>query len=149
MQSGCIVELTARTDDLLIPWMKLYEAAFPPPERVMFAAFLSILRDKEMGKIDTHRILALTGVDGELMGIGCDEYLPAWQAGYLWYIAIQPGLRGQGVGAQFYRYMVNTMLEKARLVIFEVEKPELGDTLRNASSLNGESSFTDATAQGS
>jgi GNAT superfamily N-acetyltransferase len=109
--------------------MQLYEVAFPPAERVMISSLLCILRDKEMGEIDTHRILALTGIDGELMGIACDEYLPELQAGYLWYIAIQPGLRSHGVGTHFYRYMINTMLEKARLVIFEVEKPELGDTI--------------------
>ena len=47
-------ELTSLEDGLLLPWLDLYETAFPPYEKVLVSHFLSLLKSKnsDQGKAE-------------------------------------------------------------------------------------------------
>lgn len=54
----CITELIDPDDALLLPWLDLYETAFPPSERVLVSFYLRLLRDKRAGLQPDHHLLA-------------------------------------------------------------------------------------------
>jgi GNAT superfamily N-acetyltransferase len=116
-----IRELEAVTDDLLLPWLDLYETAFPPPERVLVSAILGILRDKSPELVQSHHLLAALEPPGQLVGMAWYELWPK-DVALLGYIAVIPERRGQGIGTRFYREIVKRI--SARVLFLEMEMPE-------------------------
>ena len=121
-----LVELTGPDDPHFLPWLDLYETAFPPNERMLVSYQLNLLTEKAHGGAKRHAILAVADADHALKGLVEYELLPDAGAVYLWYLAIQPSDRGQGSGSDVYRQLLERIdPDTYRILIFEVEKPEL------------------------
>jgi GNAT superfamily N-acetyltransferase len=103
-----IRDLEAVTDDLLLPWLDLFETAFPPPERVLVSAILGILRDKASGLAQSHHLLAALEPPGQFVGMAWYELWPK-DVALLGYIAVVAERRGQGIGTRFYREIVQRL----------------------------------------
>jgi ribosomal protein S18 acetylase RimI-like enzyme len=116
-----IRELESVTDDLLLPWLDLFETAFPPPERVLVSEILALLRDKAPGLVQSHHLLAALEPPGQFVGMAWYELWPK-DVGLLGYIAVVPEKRGQGIGSRFYREIVKRI--SARVLFLEMEMPE-------------------------
>jgi GNAT superfamily N-acetyltransferase len=115
--------ITTLQDDLLLPWLDLYEAAFPFDERVPVSLLLRMLKEKTE---DFHMLAAL---DEEDAFAGMAFYiLPAeakGRAGFLWYLATLPDLRGQGLGAWMYRGILARLPRAVEALYYDVEIPDL------------------------
>jgi GNAT superfamily N-acetyltransferase len=121
-----LVLLTSLQDDLLLPWLDLYESAFPHAERVPVSVFLGFLKEK---KPNIHILAAL---DEEDAFAGLAIYaLPeeaGGRAGFLWYLATQPELRGQGLGSWIYRGILARLPRGVEALFYDLEIPELAAT---------------------
>ena len=51
-------EITELGDDLLLPWLDLYETPFPPTEKVLVSDHVKVLKDKASGLEAEHHLLA-------------------------------------------------------------------------------------------
>ncbi len=135
-----LVELLSLEDDLLLPWLDLYETAFPPSERALVSQILRMLKDRsgETGVEPCQVIHAL--VDGveyngveynserSLVGISLCQFNASLKAGFLWYLAVTPEMRGQGLGTCLYQMVCEQVFRRAEILIFEVEMPERAHT---------------------
>ena len=122
-------EITGLKDGLLLPWLDLYETAFPPNEKVLVSHFLSLLRTKEAGQGKDEQMLAAVDSSRSLLGLACCQRMPQTGLAVLWYLAVHPGARNHGLGGQFYDHIVS-LVDKppCRAPLLEVEIPELGKT---------------------
>ena len=115
--------ITSLQDELLLPWLELYESAFPPTERVPVAVLLGILKHKTE---DFHMLAAL---DEEDAFAGLAFYIlpkeAGGRAGFLWYLATRPDLRGQGLGAWMYRGILARLPRAVEALYFDIEIPAL------------------------
>jgi len=117
------VGLTSLQDDLLLPWLDLYETAFPAAERVLVSKHLLTLKGTpdEPGE---HHILAALADNASFAGLARYQVVPDLGAAYLWYLATAPELRSQGVGTKFYQEIVRRVTGPAvRALVIEVEIP--------------------------
>ena len=120
-----LVEIVNLNDDLFLPWLDLFETAFPAPERVLVSSQLQLLRAKMAGATTDHHLLA--ALDGERALVGMLQYqvLPKIPAAFLWYFAIKPNERSKGLGSQMYQAMLKRLGPASpRAIIFEVEIPD-------------------------
>jgi len=118
-----LTELTSRSDDLLLPWLDLYETAFPPPLKMLVSSLLNILRDKERGIPGSKTLLA--ALDGQsLVGLAAYDLLALadYAVCSLWYLAVTPEARNHGVGAWLYHAVLARVSSPVMLI--EVEMPE-------------------------
>lgn len=120
-----LTELTQRTSDLLLPWLDLYETAFPPPLKFLTSIFLDILRDKERRRPCFKTLLA--ALEGEsLVGMAAYEILRledyAAEVCSLWYLAVAPEARNRGIGTRFYHALLARI--PSPVLLIEVEMPE-------------------------
>ncbi len=121
-----LVPLTSRQVDLLLPWLDLYETAFPAHEKVLVSDHLRILEQKEQGGGQDHLLLAVLDEGGSFAGLVRCQLLPEVGAALLWYLAIEPRLRSTGLGAQVYRQLLRQVDDGViKALVFEVEIPEL------------------------
>lgn len=118
-----LTELTGRSDPLLLPWLDLYETAFPPTERVLVSRILSALEQIEQGRGNGRRLACSTDSAGRLTSLLDTYEPPALEAGFLWYLAVIPALRGQGLGARLYRRAFEQMRPAVKALFFDVEDP--------------------------
>lgn len=118
-------EITDVRDDLLMPWLDLYETSFPPEEKMLVSTFLRRLKLKARGdEPDWHMLAALDG-EGEFVGLLCYEARPETGIAAFWYLATLPNLRGGGIGSACYREVARRARESgARMMLLEVELPE-------------------------
>jgi GNAT superfamily N-acetyltransferase len=123
-QDLTLVEIASRHDDLLLPWLDLYETAFPPEEKLLVSTLLRILRDKEKGLASDYYLLAAVDAQGTLVGIAAYRELDEPKVAFLWYIAVVPQARGQGVGSWLYSQVLGRLGPGTRALLFEVEMPE-------------------------
>jgi ribosomal protein S18 acetylase RimI-like enzyme len=122
------LELTQIDDPLLLGWLDLYEIAFPPNERMLVSYHLNLLKEKAQGGAGQYSMLAVVDVERTLKGIVQYQSIPEIGVVYLWYLAIQPGDRSQGLGSQVYRQMLERFDPATyQVLLFEVEKPELAE----------------------
>lgn len=119
-----LVELASRSDDRLLPWLDLYESAFPPEERVAVSTLLGYLKDKETGGASGAHLLAALDPAGDLAGMAIYHELAEERVAFLWYLAVQPALRSGGMGAQIYRSILERLPRDFVMLIFDVEIPE-------------------------
>ena len=121
--------ITGLQDDLLLPWLDLYETAFPPEEKVLVSMFIGLLKQKEQGNEPETEFLAAVDAEGQVAGIGFYQTQIAQKTATLWYIAIDPKRRSQGLGTQFYLEIVRRVREAGcQVILFEVEIPERAHT---------------------
>ncbi len=119
-------EIRSPSDDLLLPWLDLYETAFPCNERILVSSFLRLLKLKEVEPGSGACLLAAIQEAKDLVGIACYDTESKPTAGLLWYMAVVLKERGQGIGSLLYQEIVRRVrLAGSKMLIFEVEKPEL------------------------
>lgn len=118
-------ELTDVNDDLLIPWLDLYEMAFPPEERVLVSEFLKLLKRKAADRdADAHMVAALDARD-EFVGMMRFDINKDTRLAYLWYLAVAANARNRGLGGVIHEHVLNKAREAgAKAALFEVEAPE-------------------------
>jgi GNAT superfamily N-acetyltransferase len=125
-------------DDLLLPWLDLYETAFPPAEKVLVSWFLKELKDRAAGLRQPSEMLAVLDGQKRLVAMADYELRLEQRVALLWYLAVGPVKRGQGVGSSIYREIVRRARDAGcRALLFEVEIPEeapLPETRRLADS---------------
>ena len=119
------VELTSLQDDLLLPWLDLYESAFSAAERVLVSKHLLALKGaSDADEPGEHHILAALADNASFAGLARYQVVPDLGAAYLWYLATAPELRSQGVGTKFYQEIVRRVTGPAvRALVIEVEIP--------------------------
>ena len=117
-------------DPLLPEWLSLYQSAFPPDQRVPVAGLLSLLAARETSTVSN---LAVLDESGKLVGLVIFERHESQQALFLWYLAVIPSRRDQGLGARIYRQIIAEYAAGCTALVFDVEIPELaGDGAEQA-----------------
>jgi len=118
-----VVEIYDLHDELLLPWLDLYETAFPPNERVLVSFILKVLKDKPLGQAQQYHLLA--ALDAKtLIGMAMVELFPACHAALLWCLAITPNERSRGWGGKLYQEILRQLSRTNAAMLFEVEMPE-------------------------
>ncbi len=139
-----LVEICNPADPLLLPWLNLYETAFPPGERILVSRVLNVLHEQQRGIHRGAHLLAAVeaedqtpGIrpqtsslitkrqitDPSLQGIIFDYEPLARKSAFLWYIAVAPGMRGQGLGSWLYHQVLARLDPSVRAMIFDLEDP--------------------------
>jgi GNAT superfamily N-acetyltransferase len=120
------LEITSLQDNFLLPWLDLYETAFPPNEKVLVSHFLELLKAKAKGHGAYEFLLAGVDLSHKLAGLACYQLMPAAGVAVLWYLAVQPEARNRGLGGKFYDH-VTGLVDKTQYqaLLLEVEIPEL------------------------
>jgi len=118
------VHIINLNDDLLFPWLDLYETAFPPNEKILISSLLKEIRGNNSDETREIHIVAI--LDKEDLFIGMAMYqLPVDKpVGVLWYVAVVPSQRSKGWGSKVYEGIlshINPKIHKA--LVFEVEIP--------------------------
>jgi GNAT superfamily N-acetyltransferase len=124
--SYALKEITSPLDPLAPEWLVLYELSFPANERLLAGKMLAILQHLPDAQ---HHCWAWVDDSGALAGIAFWQEHPVAEAAYLWYFAVQPGLRGLGLGSQFYQELAQAAHARYPLFMYEVEQPEEAATL--------------------
>lgn len=116
-------EIELVNDPLLVPWLELYETAFPPEERILVSSFLAVLHEKANGNYPDSHMQAVTD-DERFVALLRYDLVKERGAAYLWYIAVQPDTRGGGIGSACFSEVVRLATEAGLpAVVFEVEIP--------------------------
>jgi ribosomal protein S18 acetylase RimI-like enzyme len=120
-----LVEIADLHDALLLPWLELYETAFPPAERVLVAELLEAVTRRASDDAEAERLVAL--LDDRDAFVGLMQYqIVERAAAVLWYFAILPDARNRGLGAAAYHALLAELdREPVQALLFEVEIPEL------------------------
>jgi len=122
------VEITDINDDLLLPWLRLWETAFPPVERILVSDLLKVLKDKARGLSVYDHLIAALDESGKFVGLIQYEIWPEISLALFWYLAVDPDIRGRGLGAKCYAEVKRRAKEAgAKALLFEVELPEESD----------------------
>lgn len=122
-----ITEITTLQDDLLLPWLDLYETAFPANERMLVSFYVRLLREKPLGLWSAHHLLAAQR-EGRFVGLAHYVLIPEHHLAWLWMFAVTPEARNQGIGAAFYGEIVGRLPAGTAAMLLEVERPDLAHT---------------------
>jgi len=118
-------EITRLNDDLLPPWLNLYETAFPPEERILVSVFLQFLKEGQE-HFSTWEMLCYESDNHDLLGMAFYEVMLELKIASLWYLAIDPGYRSSGLGGEMYQEICSRVRHAGcNLLVFEVEIPEI------------------------
>jgi len=118
-----VVELESPAEPLLLPWLDLYETAFPAAERVLVSEHLRLLHERAAGGRDEH-LLALVGEGRAFQGLARWHLERAHGVAWLWYLATLPEVRGGGLGGRLYDHVAAAARGAgADLLLLEVEAP--------------------------
>jgi GNAT superfamily N-acetyltransferase len=117
--------IRAVSDPLLLPWLDLYETAFPFNERILVSNILRSL--PPFSTHDSIWLLALLDAEKTFAGLAMFQRFREQNLGFLYYLAIQPERRSQGLGGAFYGQAAAELFQEVSLLVFEVEKPELAE----------------------
>lgn len=118
-------EITDLNDDLLLPWLDLYEISFPPEEKVFVSYFLALLKDKAKGLHADSHMMAAIDADERLVGLMRFDANLEMRIAYLWYLAVSPDAQGCGIGSACHEEVLKRSREAgARAAVMEVEIPE-------------------------
>jgi GNAT superfamily N-acetyltransferase len=122
-----ITEITDLNDDLLLPWLDLYETAFPPAERMLISFYLRLLRDKREGLYPDHHLLAVQ-YEGDFVGLAHYVTVEEQRITWLWMFAVTPEARNRGIGTAIYQDIVRRLPAGTVAILIEVERPDLAHT---------------------
>ena len=118
-------EITDIQDDLLLPWLDLYEQAFPPNEKVYVSEHLAVLKERGPNSADKCLLAALE--NAALAGMARCDITGEPAVGYLIYLAVTEEKRNAGIGRRFYGEIVRRVQEtqpSVKAVVLEVERPD-------------------------
>lgn len=123
-----IVEIVDINDDLLLPWLDLYEVSFPPEEKVLVSDHLLTLKRKALGQAPDVHLAAAVDPAGKLLAIVGYEFDRESSTALLEYLAVVPEMRSTGIGSICY----NAICERAwqagmASMVLEVELAESED----------------------
>ncbi|MBN1903413.1 GNAT family N-acetyltransferase [Candidatus Sumerlaeota bacterium] len=127
-------EINSINDDLLLPWLDLYEKAFPPEEKVLVSLFLSKLKKRaDLQSPPNECFLSAIDKEKNLLCISFFSISPKNQVAFLWYLAVQENLRNKGIGSLAYRETISRCQrhDNLKAAIFEVEIPEKAPDLEH------------------
>jgi ribosomal protein S18 acetylase RimI-like enzyme len=127
-----VVEITRLDDELLLPWLDLYETAFPPDQKVLVSHFLRLLQERAAGRDNGQLMLAAQDANG-FAGLAFYQLLPEAALAHLWYLAIAAERRGHHLGAAlYYEIVARVQRAGARALFLEVEDPAQATTAQQA-----------------
>jgi GNAT superfamily N-acetyltransferase len=128
-----LMELTETGSDIACQAFALYEASFPPAERVPVEAMQRSIERwtharPENGSMP-HFWIAIR--DEQVLGLSSWSYFCKPRLGFLYYLAVDPAIRGQGLGAWLLQNTLEHLPADAavcggappRGLIWEVERP--------------------------
>jgi GNAT superfamily N-acetyltransferase len=128
-----LIELTETGSDIARQAFALYEASFPPAERVPVEAMQRTVERwaharPENGSMP-HFWIAIR--DEQVLGLSSWSYFCKPRLGFLYYLAVDPATRGQGLGAWLLQKTLEHLQADAsacdgappRGLIWEVERP--------------------------
>jgi len=128
-----IVEIGSITDDLLLPWLDLYEIAFPAHEKIPVSGHLQILKKRARGEACHSHLLAALDENDNLVGLARYGNIEECCCAYLWYLAVIPQVRNQGIGAAIYEDLrMRAQADDLKAMVFEVEMPSEAATPEDA-----------------
>jgi ribosomal protein S18 acetylase RimI-like enzyme len=120
-----IVEITSLEDDLLLPWLDLFETAFPPHEKVLVSNHLQAIKMQARGEDIQEHFLAALDDHHALTGMARYQLFPETRAAFLWYLATTLAARNLGLGGKIYDHILSIIDPSQYQVMFlEVEMPE-------------------------
>lgn len=116
------VDITDCNDDLLIPWLDLYETSFPPEEKVLVSSFLELLKEKAKGEYPDSYIQAVLDEDARMVAALRFDIVREFGATYFWYMAVDPSVRNRGIGSACFNEVVRHATGAGtRAMVLEVE----------------------------
>ena len=119
------VDITDCNDDLLIPWLDLYETSFPPEERVLVSSFLQLLKERAKGDYPDSYMQAVLDDDVRMVAAIRFDVVREFGATYFWYMAVDPSVRNRGIGSACFDEVVRRATEAGtRAMVLEVEMPD-------------------------
>ena len=111
-------------DRFLLPWLDLYETAFPPHEKILVSSILRILRNKRQSEEEGMNIVAILDGKDKFIGMAMYQLPPDKLVGVLWYIAVIPDQQNKGWGSNIYNGVLAKINPKThKALVFEVEIP--------------------------
>lgn len=123
------VEITDINDELLLPWLDLYEMSFPPREKVLVSAFLKDFKEIQSGREINEHMVAIVDDQGKLVGLQEYTHRPDTRVAQLWYFAVVPEARNSGLGGKCHAAVLERVKDAgARVAFWEVEVPEEMET---------------------
>ncbi len=128
-----LIELKGPNDPLLLPWLDLFETAFPPRERVLVSSILKLLSDQSSGLRRDAHLLTIIRKEQSPVGMAWYQVLGTPRVAYLWYLAILPSERSHSLGTKVYQKIIERLEpENVRALVFEVEIPEEAETAQES-----------------
>jgi GNAT superfamily N-acetyltransferase len=120
-------EIVTLEDPRYDDYLDLYQKSFPLGEQGLVSEHNRMLRARMRGEEVRDHLLVAVSRQGDTIGMA--RYMPASNApaGVLWYLAVQPGRRGAGIGSAIYAEVIRRIRVEAPTavaVLFEVESPE-------------------------
>ncbi len=126
------VDIVDLHDDRLLPWLDLYETAFPTSERVLVSTIVDVLKRRMAGGEVHEHLLSVLDTDNVPVGMAMYSISAATPVAFLWYMAVDARRRGQRIGTRVYEEIAARLGARGlQAMIFEVEIPH-GDDANTA-----------------
>lgn len=127
-----LIEITSFDDPLYDRWLDLYQISFPLNEQMLVSSLNALLRDRNRLGNGRKPILACVNERGDFKALVHYESFPDRMAAVLWYFAVEPEARSQGIGSAAYSLLLRRLqIEQPdiRSLFFEVEDPNACESL--------------------
>lgn len=122
-ESLSFVPIHDLNNELLLPWLDLYETAFPPNEKILVSSIIKIISDKSDNTQEMH-IIAGLDEDEKFICMAMYQLPTNKPVGVLWYMAVAPDQRGKGWGSKTYQGILSQLNPNVhKALVFEVEIP--------------------------
>jgi hypothetical protein len=125
VESLSFVPIQGLNDDLLLPWLDLYETAFPPNEKILVSVILGFLRDPNKAKAEGINITGILDSSAHFIAMAMYQLPPDKPVAVLWYVAVLADQRSKGWGSEIYKSLLSQIDPgKYQALVFEVEIPD-------------------------
>jgi len=121
-------EIKSLDDTLYDYWLDLYQQSFPLNEQMPVSSLNKILRNKATGEANNSHLLACLDSEKRFTALVYYEQMPDCAVAALWYLAVNPKERSQGMGSKIYEMLqtrVRAEQPAVRALFFEVQDPEI------------------------
>lgn len=106
-------------------WLDIYRRSFPVHEKMKVGELNAALRAVSFGQPAPVLVTVLDG--DEAVALLMYEFCVEAPVAVLWYLAVEPSRRSEGIGAWCYRTLVNNLPELEpglQALVYEVEDPD-------------------------